>query len=477
MQRPSGSSPSLTSSKLPATDPQFFNTESFMSASSDLRQRHTAAITSGVGTRAIYAERAENAELWDVDGKRYIDFAAGIAVNNTGHRHPKVMAAVSEQAQRFTHTCFHVAPYEGYIRLAERLNAIAPINGAAKTMLVTTGAEAVENAVKIARVATGRSAVIAFSGGFHGRTMMGMALTGKVTPYKKGFGPFPADVYHAPFPNPFHGVSEAQALAGLETLLAADVDPARVAAFIVEPVQGEGGFVPAPVSFLRALRDLADTHGILLIADEVQSGMARTGKLFGLEHSGVKADLITMAKGLAGGFPLSAVVGRADLMDAAPTGGLGGTYAGNPLAVAAANAVLDVIEEEGLAARAERIGHQITDRLTELAGRQGISFIGEVRGPGAMVAFEIVTDVESRAPDTARTGALIAEAERRGLILLACGTRFNVIRLLPALTIPDAILAEGLDILEASLEAVADKAALGSPALVAGSETTAAEAA
>ena len=448
-----------------------------MTASSDLRQRHLAAVTTGVGTRAIYAERANNAELWDVDGKRFIDFGSGIAVNNTGHRHPKVMAAVAEQAERFTHTCFHVSPFEGYIRLAERLNAIAPINGPAKTMLVSTGAEAVENAIKIARVATGRPAVIAFSGGFHGRTMMGMALTGKVVPYKKGFGPFPADVFHAPFPNEFHGVSEAQALAGLETLLAADVDPARVAAIIIEPVQGEGGFVPAPVSFLRALRGIADRHGILLIADEVQSGMARTGRLFGLDHSGVKADIVTMAKGLAGGFPLSAVVGRTELMDAAHTGGLGGTYAGNPLAVAAANAVLDVVEEEGLAERAEWIGKRITERLIDLSRRQGLDFIGEVRGPGAMVAFEIVKDTESRAPDTERTNALIAEAERRGLILLACGTRFNVIRLLPALTIPEDILIEGLDILEASLEVVADKSVHDAPQTVAGSETTAAEAA
>ncbi|MCC8958121.1 4-aminobutyrate--2-oxoglutarate transaminase [Bradyrhizobium sp. Pear77] len=428
-----------------------------MSLSSELRLRRIAAVTSGIGTKNIYADRAENAELWDVDGKRYIDFAAGIAVNNTGHRHPRIMAAVAEQAKRFTHTCFHVAPFEGYIRLAERLNAVAPVSGPAKTMLVTTGAEAVENAVKVARIATGRPAVIAFAGGFHGRTMMGLALTGKVAPYKKGFGPFPADVYHAPFPNEFHGMSEAQALRGIETLLAADVDPASVAAFIVEPVQGEGGFVPAPASFLQALRALADKHGILLIADEVQTGMARTGRLFALEHSGVKADLVTLAKGLAGGFPLSALVGRADLMDAAPVGGLGGTYAGNPLAVAAANAVLDVIEDEDLTARAERIGKVITDRLVNLSSRQGMELIGEVRGPGTMVAFELVTDRRTRAADSALTAALVAEAEKRGLILLACGTHFNVIRLLPPLTIPDQVLAEGLDILEASLEAVANK--------------------
>ncbi|NYF30569.1 4-aminobutyrate--2-oxoglutarate transaminase [Sphingopyxis sp. JAI108] len=416
-----------------------------------LRERHLKAVSAGIGTKGIYAARAENAEMWDVDGKHYIDFAAGIAVNNTGHRHPKIMKAVAEQASRFTHTCFHVAPFEGYIRLAERLNALAPIAGPAKTMLVTTGAEAVENAIKIARIATGRPAVIAFAGGFHGRTLMGMALTGKVAPYKTGFGPFPADVYHAPYPNDFHGVSIDDALRSLEMLLAADVDPSRVAAIIIEPIQGEGGFVPAPAAFLAAIRDIADQHGILLIADEVQTGIGRTGAMFALEGSGVKADLVTLAKGLAGGFPLSAVVGRADLMDAAHVGGLGGTYAGNPLAVAAANAVIEIVQEEQLCERALAIGRTITDRLTSLAHRQGMECIGDIRGPGAMVAFELVTDRDTRNPDPALTNMVIREAEMRGLILLGCGTRFNVIRLLPPLTIPESILAEGLDILEASI--------------------------
>ena len=429
-----------------------------MATNTELQARHKAAVTQGVGTKAIYAARAENAELWDVEGKRYIDFAAGIAVNNTGHRHPKVMAAIAEQAQNFTHTCFHVAPYESYIALAERLNAVAPINGPAKTMLVTTGAEAVENAIKIARISTGRSAVISFSGAFHGRTMMAMGLTGKVAPYKKGFGPFPADIYHAPFPYEFAGVTSDDALEGLHHILNADVDAARVAAFVIEPVQGEGGFVPAPVAFLQALRDLADEHGVLLIIDEVQAGMARTGKMFGIEHAGVKADIVTMAKGLAGGFPLSAVVGRADLMDAAHPGGLGGTYAGNPLAVAAANAVLDVIEEEDLCARAAAIGETITDRLKEIADRQGMEAIGDVRGPGAMIAFELVEDRATRRPDAALAGAIVAEAEKRGLILLVCGTRFNVVRILPPLTTPDDILAEGVDILEAAIEAAISQA-------------------
>lgn len=425
-----------------------------MTLTTELMARQAASVTAGVGTKSIFAKHAQNAELWDVDGRRYVDFAAGIAVNNTGHRHPKVMAAVARQAEAFTHTCFHVSPFEGYIRLAERLNDIAPVSGPAKTMLVTTGAEAVENAVKLARIHTGRTGIIAFSGAFHGRTMMGMALTGKVAPYKTGFGPFPGEVYHATFPNAYLGVSTEQALASIEHLFSADVDPGRVAAFIIEPIQGEGGFVPASPEFLRALRALADRHGILLIADEVQSGMARTGRMFCLEHAGVVADIVTLAKGLAGGFPLSAVVGRADIMDSAPPGGLGGTYAGNPLAVAAANAVLDVIEEEGLCERATIIGDRITARLEDIASRQGMEAIGDIRGIGAMVAFELVKDRAGREADPGLATRLVAEAERRGLILLVCGTRFNVIRLLPALTIGDDILTEGLDILEASLGAV-----------------------
>jgi len=424
-----------------------------MTASSDLHSRQKAAVAGGVGTRAIFAEKALNAELWDVDSKRFIDFAAGIAVNNTGHRNPTVMKAVAEQAERFTHTCFHVAPYEGYVRLAERLNAIAPTGTENRTMLVTTGAEAVENAVKIARAYTARAGVIAFSGAFHGRTMLGMALTGKVMPYKKNFGPFPAEIYHAPFPNPFLGYSTKQAIAELERLFASEVDPERIAAFIVEPVQGEGGFNVAPAEFLMQLREIADSYGILLIADEVQAGMARTGKMFGFEHAGVKPDLVTMAKGLAGGFPLSAVTGKAKIMNAAHPGGLGGTYAGNPLSVAAANAVLDVIDNEKLCDRAAEVGHRITERLNSIASRQGMERIGDVRGLGAMVAFELVEDRQSKAAAPQITNRIVAEAEARGLILLSCGTRLNVVRLLPPLTIEWDILDEGLAILEASIEA------------------------
>ncbi len=424
-----------------------------MTATAALSARKSAAVARGVATRGVYAVRADNAELWDVEGRRYIDFAAGIAVNNTGHRHPRVMEAVARQAQDFTHTCFHVAPFEGYIGLAERLNALTPGDFAKKTMLATTGAEAVENAVKMARAHTGRSGIVAFSGAFHGRTLLGMALTGKVAPYKKGFGAMPPEIVHAPFPNAFHGVSEEDALAHLERLFASSLDPERVAAIIIEPVQGEGGFTIAPFGFLRALRALADQHGIVLIADEVQAGMARTGRMFGFDHAGVAPDLVTMAKGLAGGFPLSAVTGRAEIVDAPGPGGVGGTYAGNPLAVAASHAVLDVIEEEGLCARADRIGTVIRARLDAIAARQGMERIGEVRGLGAMNAFELVVDRESRAPDAVLASAIVAEAEARGLILLSCGTRYNVIRLLPPLTIPMEQLDEALDIIEASIEA------------------------
>lgn len=424
-----------------------------MSMAQEITERRQNAVAKGVATRGIYAASALNAELWDVDGKRYIDFAAGIAVNNAGHRHPRLMEAVARQAEAFTHTCFHVAPYEGYIRLAERLNAATPGRFAKKTMLVTTGAEAVENAVKMARAYTGRSGVIAFSGAFHGRTLMGMALCGKVAPYKRAFGAMPPEVFHASFPNEYHGITPEMSLAQLDTLFTSSIDPKRVAAFIIEPVQGEGGFNIASADFLRALREIADRHGIVLIADEVQAGMARTGKLFAFEHAGVAADLVTMAKGLAGGFPLSAVTGRADIVDAAPVGGIGGTYAGNPLAVAAANAMLDVIEEEKLCARAADIGDRLQMRLRSIADRQGMEPIGDVRGLGAMVAFELVTDRGAKTPDPALTQAIVAEAEDRGLIILPCGTRGNVVRLLPPLTTPIEQVEEALDILEASIEA------------------------
>ncbi|HWJ37121.1 MAG TPA: 4-aminobutyrate--2-oxoglutarate transaminase [Steroidobacteraceae bacterium] len=421
-----------------------------MSSSTELKTRKAAAVPNGVGTKGIYVAKAENSELWDVDGRRYIDFAAGIAVLNTGHRHPKIMAAVAQQAAEFTHTCFHVTPYESYVRLAERLNALAPGDFPKKTLFLNSGAEAVENAIKIARYFTKRSAVIAFSGGFHGRTHMTMALTGKVMPYKRGFGPFPAEIYHAEFPQPYRGISTEQALADIDRLFHGDVDPKSVAALIVEPVQGEGGFNVAPVDFLRALRGLCDEHGIVLIADEIQTGMARTGKLFAIEHAGVAPDLVTMAKGLGGGFPLSAVTGRATIMDAAHPGGLGGTYGGNPISIAAAHAVLDVIDSEDLCSKAARVGQRMRSHLETLAKR--LPCIGDVRGLGAMVAFELVKDPKTKEPDAELTAAILAHAEKRGLILLSCGTSANVVRLLAPLTIPDAVLEEGLAILSAALE-------------------------
>lgn len=411
----------------------------------ELQSRKEAATPRGVGVMCqFYASHALNAEIWDVEGRRYIDFAAGIAVLNTGHRHPKLVAAMEAQLGKFTHTCYQIVPYQSYVELAERINAITPGSHAKKTALFSTGAEAVENAVKIARAATGRSAVIAFSGGFHGRTMMGMALTGKVVPYKVGFGPFPSEVYHVPFPIELHGVSADDSLAALQTLFKSDVDPKRVAAIILEPVQGEGGFYTAPAPFMQALRALCDEHGILLIVDEVQTGFGRTGKLFAMEHYGVIPDLMTMAKSLAGGMPLAAVCGRAEIMDAPAPGGLGGTYAGNPLAIASALAVLDVIEEEKLVARAGVLGQRLTACLNDLRG--AVPQIAEVRGLGAMVAVEFMQP-DTRTPDMEFTKKIQARALEKGLLLLTCGVYGNVIRFLFPLTIGDAVMEEALAIL------------------------------
>ncbi|MFG6079100.1 4-aminobutyrate--2-oxoglutarate transaminase [Paracoccus litorisediminis] len=418
---------------------------------SSLTDRKNAAISRGVGmTTQIYAERAENAEIWDKDGNRYIDFAAGIAVVNTGHRHPRVIEAVKAQLDRFTHTCHQVVPYENYVALAERLNDAVPGDGPKKTAFYTTGAEAVENAIKIARHYTGRAGIVAFAGGFHGRTFMGMSLTGKVQPYKAGFGPMMNDVWHLPFPNPLHGVSPEDALAALDRLFKADIDPARVAAIIIEPVQGEGGFYEVPTAFVKRLREICDQYSILLIADEVQTGFARTGKLFAMEHHGVAADLTTMAKGLGGGLPISAVTGRAEVMDSPAPGGLGGTYAGNPLAVAAAHAVLDVIADEGLCDRATRLGQRLKQRLASL--RDDVPEIVDIRGPGFMNAVEFNMP-GSDSPNPELANRVREQALSRNLILLTCGVYGNVIRFLAPLTIPDAVFDEALDILEESIRA------------------------
>nr|WP_306805872.1 4-aminobutyrate--2-oxoglutarate transaminase [Caballeronia sp. BR00000012568055] len=411
-----------------------------------MQARKNAATPRGVGVMCdFYAARAENAELWDVEGRRFIDFAAGIAVCNTGHRHPRIVEAIRAQLDCFTHTAYQIVPYESYVSLAEKISARAPGKFQKKTAFFTTGAEAVENAVKIARAATGRPGVIAFAGGFHGRTLMGMALTGKVAPYKIGFGPFPSDVYHAPFPNALHGVSTEASLRAVEQLFKSDIEPARVAAIIFEPVQGEGGFNPAPLDFVRGLRKICDQHGILLIADEVQTGFARTGKLFAMDHYDVSPDLMTMAKSLAGGMPLSGVVGRAEIMDAAAPGGLGGTYAGNPLAVASAHAVLDIIDDEKLCERAVVLGDKLKAKLETL--KSEVPQLADVRGPGAMIAAEF------RAPGTTEPDAAFAKlvqtrALERGLLLLVCGVYSNVVRFLFPLTIQDAVFDEALAILE-----------------------------
>jgi len=417
----------------------------------DLQQRRTAATPRGVGVMCnFYADRAENALLWDVEGREYIDFAAGIAVLNTGHRHPRIVQAVEEQLRRFTHTAYQIVPYESAVALAERINALAPIEGPAKTAFFTTGAEAVENAIKIARAHTGRPGVVAFGGGFHGRTLMGMALTGKVAPYKLGFGPFPSDVFHVPYPAALQGVSTNDALAAIESLFKTDIDPQRVAAIILEPVQGEGGFNVAPAELMRGLRTLCDQHGILLIADEIQTGFGRTGKIFAMEHYDVRPDLITMAKSLAGGLPLSGVCGRAEVMDAPAPGGLGGTYAANALAVAAAHAVLDVLAEEQLCERSQKLGAQLTQRLEAL--RERCPVIAEVRGLGSMVAIEF-RDPQTGKPDAARLQQVQRNAMEEGLLLLSCGMHGNAIRFLYPLTIDDALFAKALDIIERAVQA------------------------
>ena len=412
--------------------------------------RRVAATPRGVGIGfPIYAERAQNAELWDVEGRRYIDFGSGIAVLNTGHRHPKIVAAIAAQLERFTHTAYQVVPYESTVALAEKLNALTPGDHAKKTAFFTTGAEAVENAIKIARAHTRRPGVIALGGGFHGRTMMGLALTGKVQPYKAGFGPFPAGVYHVPMPIPLHGVSVDDALKAITQLFKADIEPEQVAAIIVEPIQGEGGFYVVPKDFMVALRALCDQHGIVLIADEIQTGFARTGKMFAMEHYGVMPDIMTMAKSLAGGMPLSAVCGRAEIMDAPAPGGLGGTYAANPLAVASALAVLDVIAGEQLCARAEKIGNKLTRHLEAL--RAKVPAISDVRGLGCMVAVEFAKP--DGTPDVDFTKRVQKHAQDAGLLLLTCGVYGNVIRFLFPLTIEDAVLDEGLAILSQAMTA------------------------
>jgi len=422
---------------------------------SDWQSRRLAAIPRGVATgSSAFVSRAENAEIWDVEGRRYIDFGSGIAVTNTGHRHPRIMQAAAMQAERFNHVAFQVIGYDVYIELAERLNALAPIEQA-KSLFFTTGAEATENAVKIARAHTGRSGVITFTGAFHGRTLLTMSMTGKAAPYRPKGTPVVPGIFHVPFPVEHHGVSEQDSLRALHNVFKADMAPQDIAAIVIEPVQGEGGFYQTPVSFMKALRSICDEHGICLVADEVQSGFARTGKVFAIEHYGIEPDLIPVAKALGGGFPISGVIGKASIMDSVEPGGLGGTYGGNPVACAAALAVLDVIEEEKLCQRANRIGDRMIEALHRIKSKNTSRPIGDIRGLGAMVAFELVAERGTHQPDADAVKAVTSRAAELGLVLLSCGYWGNTIRLLAPLTIPDDQLDEGLQLLEAALEAPA----------------------
>jgi len=417
--------------------------------SSSLDARRAVAVPAGLAIAhpSLDIVRAEGVRVWDADGREYLDFAAGIGVLNAGHRHPRVVAAVTGQAERLMHMACQVAMYDGYVELASRLNAL--VGGPArKTLLVTTGAEATENAVKIARGFTNRPGVIAFTGAFHGRTLLGLTMTASNPGYRQNFGPFASDVYHAPFPYEYRGWTTARALDELGELLATRVAPDRVAAVIIEPELGEGGFVPAPAEFLRALRDLTRRHGMVLIADEIQSGFGRTGRMFAYEHAGIEPDLVTVAKSLAGGLPLAAVVGTAAIMDAPAPGGLGGTYGGNPLACAAALATLDVVASEDLGARGARLGDELRAGLLRLQAR--VPAIGDVRGLGAMLAIELVTDRGSKIPDAALAQRVLDRARARGLILLKCGPHKNVVRFLPPLVATSADVAAALQALDAA---------------------------
>ncbi len=412
-----------------------------------LRER---AVPRGVLTaHPIVLKRGQGAQVWDVDGRRYLDFVGGIGVLNVGHNHPRVVAAVEAQLRAITHAAFQVAAYPPYVELAARLATLVGGGEAYKTLLLTSGAEAVENAVKIARAYTGRSAIVAFRGGFHGRTLLATTLTGMSAPYRQNFGPFAPDVFHIPFPNVYRGCTAAMALAALDELFATEVTAERVAAILIEPVQGDGGFLPAPPDFLRALQALAHRHGFVLILDEIQSGFGRTGRMFAFEHAGIAPDLVTVAKSLAGGLPLSGVVGRAEIMDAPAPGGLGGTYGGNALACAAALAVLDAFEQENLLARSRALGERL--RAALLALSRDHAAIGEVRGVGFMQAIEMVDG--TGAPDAAQAQRVIDAARARGLLVIKCGVYRNVVRFLAPLVTTDAELEEAIGILAAALAA------------------------
>jgi 4-aminobutyrate aminotransferase/(S)-3-amino-2-methylpropionate transaminase len=432
-----------------------------------LLERRNRAIPRGLANvHPLFVARARGARLWDVDGREYLDFMGGIGVLAVGHNHPRVVRAVQEQLERVSHTCFQAAMYEPYVRVAERLGSLMPGAFPKKALLLSTGAEAVENAIKIARAATGRPAIVAFTHSFHGRTLLGLSLTGKSQPYRQTFGPFAPEVYHAPYPYPYRGWSEERALEALQELFVTQVAPGRIAAVIIEPVLGEGGFIPAGAEFLRRLREITRQHGILLIADEIQTGFGRTGRMLAVEASDVVPDLVTVAKSLAGGLPLSAVIGRADVMDAPAPGGLGGTYAGNPLACAAALAVLDVFAEEGLLGRAGAMAEQLRRGLEAIAASFP-AVVGEVRGLGPMLALELVSDARTRTPAPELARAVVAAARERGLLLLTAGLHGNVVRLLVPLVASAEEVAEGLerllDALSASSSTRGDEARVSQP--------------
>lgn len=415
-----------------------------------LKERYVAA--GAASPNEQFADHATNAELWDADGNRMIDFAGGIGVLNIGHRHPKVVEAVKAQLDKLMHTCQTVMPYEGYVKLAEKLSSVSPVRGHAKVMLANSGAEALENAIKIARAATGRTNVICFDGGYHGRTFYTMAMNGKAAPYQTDFGPMPGTVYRAPFPVPYHGVSEDEALRGLKMTMTADSPASHTAAIVIEPVLGEGGFYAAPPSFLKEIRKICDENDILMIVDEVQSGFGRTGKMFAIEHSGVEPDMITMAKSMADGMPISAIVGTDNYMDASGPNSLGGTYTGSPTACAAALAVFEVFQEEDILGKAQALGDKLNKRFSQWQDQ--FEHVDNVRNLGPMAAFELVESKDSRTPMPDLAAAMTKKAKEKGLILLSCGMYGNTLRFLMPVTIEDAVLEEGLAIVEESLKEV-----------------------
>ena len=419
----------------------------------EFEARRDNAVARAVSFSSTFvAERAENAEVWDVEGNRYIDFCGGIGCQNVGHRNPQVLAAIKDQLDHLTHTCFQVTPYKSYIELAERLNALLPGDFAKKSLFFSAGGEAVENAIKIARYYTRRPALITFTNGYHGRSYMGMALSARMVPFKEGFGPFPGEIYRLPFPDDFHNVTIEDTKHAFETLFRSDCPPDQIAAIFFEPVQGEGGYNIATLQFLEYLRALCDEHGIVLVADEIQTGMGRTGKMFAMEHYGINPDLTCIGKSIGGGLPISGIVGRADIIDSVPAGGLGGTFGGNPIACAAALAVLNVIEEENMLQRGLEMGNQIDIRLRKMAQRNVFDCIGDVRALGCMNAIEIVEDRTSRVPNGDLTAKIVEKALKNGLVLLTAGPSRNIILLLVPLSASLELVDEGLDILEKSIE-------------------------